>query len=776
MKKLLKKIIFSALAVASLSVCAFAENDIHADGEIPDEHNPVVAEAKDEEISIVIMGNSILGHGKAEGIGWYGEGWGMAASSVDKDYFHILQNKVYELGYTNVKWSTVSLATFERTLDERLDYNYENEIKSYVAPTIERANPDVVIFQIGENVSGKPTKDSYAHALTLLAQYCKSVNPDVEIIFCQPFWGGAAKVPGVKKAAIDTGFTYANLSQFNTADNMAIGLFEHSGVASHPGDKGMANIANEIFNQLEIVLNKKYVDKEKVEVKLDGQYMIFDVPAQIINGRTMVPVRAISEAFGAIVDWKEETQTVIIDYPTAYITMVLGENFFTKNGKKVELDVPAQTVNWRTLVPIRAISEALDCKVEWDEEKWTALIYKPEEIKGAAPKKIEGDKCNTISDSGFFSENANLDVVSDEGSVNKYITVKSKMGAAKSWTYIWGKMSFIAGMTYRIEAEVKLLDTDGAGNKVEKSAIGGCLQYEGQDHGTGTKEISVSDGWVKVVFEGKIPEEFTPNPDNDKFGIYVNPVGDVGACFAVDNISVVYLGEEPEETEDASEVTSEAVELTADMFVAGNGFSVKGKDGAELSAEDRKVTVTKTDAGVTVSHGGYYNDGKNWGGVALKDAQKLDGMSVTIKFDKVPEVEAGHDCWICVDFLKKPELFQVGNVAGNPGFMNLIRFSHQKWEIYNGMTSFAGIPGVETATDMFSVKSGDTITVSAKLVNGKYEFTYTKGDNSVAYLYDSEEFAKVFDNGKAHLVIGASCDATTKDAFQYTITNLSYAK
>ena len=40
----------------------------------------------------------------------------------------------------------------------------------------------------------------------------------------------------------------------------------------------------------------------------------------------------------------------------------------------------------------------------------------------------------------------------------------------------------------------------------------------------------------------------------------------------------------------------------------------------------------------------------------------------------------------------------------------------------------------------------------------------------------SEEFAKIFDDGKAHLVIGASCDATSKDAFQYTITNLSYAK
>ena len=117
MKKLLKKILFAALAVTTLSVCAVAEQDIHADGVIPDEHNPVVNEANNEEISIAVMGNSILGHGKAEGIGWYGEGWGMAASGPDKDYISQLKGYVKDMGFTNVKWSTVSLATLERTIN-----------------------------------------------------------------------------------------------------------------------------------------------------------------------------------------------------------------------------------------------------------------------------------------------------------------------------------------------------------------------------------------------------------------------------------------------------------------------------------------------------------------------------------------------------------------------------------------------------------------------------------------------------------------------------------
>ena len=126
MKNFFKKILFSALAVASLAFTAYA-----AEAEIPDEHLVTVTETKDEEISIVVVGNSILGHGKAESIGWYGEGWGMAASSADKDYFHILKNKVADMGFTNVKWSTVGVATLERTIDKRMDYAYASEIEQY---------------------------------------------------------------------------------------------------------------------------------------------------------------------------------------------------------------------------------------------------------------------------------------------------------------------------------------------------------------------------------------------------------------------------------------------------------------------------------------------------------------------------------------------------------------------------------------------------------------------------------------------------------------------
>lgn len=781
MKNLLKRILFATVALATLSVGSYA-NDIDKNGAIPDEHLVTVSDVNDTEISIVVVGNSILAHGKSESIGWYGEGWGMAASAADKDYFTILSNKVADSGFTNVKWSKIGFATFERLIDTRMDYDYQREIDQFLAPTVQRVIPDVVIFQIGENVSSSHTKDSYAHALVKMAEYCEKINPEVDIIFCKPFWGGNSKVPGVEIAAKKTGHTYADLSQFNNEENMAIGLFEHTGVARHPGDAGMKNIADEIYSQLSIILNKKYVNKEQVEVKLDGKYMTFDVPAQIINGRTMVPVRAISDAFDAEVGWDAATQTVSIKTDTADITIVLGESFFTKNGQKIALDVPAQSVNWRTLVPIRAISEVLDCDVDWDADNWTAIITKKVvEVKKALPKEILNDDCGNLRKYQYFSSNANLTVVEDDNSDNKYINVVSNQGASKTWTYIWANMDFIPGETYLIDFEVKLIDKDGAGNSVQDATVGACLHYSSKDNGTGVKAVNLSDGWKKLSFEAKVPDNTIPNPDDDRFGVYINPVNDIGASFSIDNINVrLKSGSVSDNSEEKQEANNngalEIANAKGDVFIAGNGFAVKGLDKAELSADNRVVTLKKSDSGITVSHGGYYTDGKNWGGIAAKVPQKLDGMKVTIKLDKVPVVEENHDCWVSVSFLNKPELFQVGNIPNNKGFINLIRFSKNTFEIYEGMTRWTGASTLISETNMYSLKSGDVISVSAKLVDGKYEFTYENGKNKATYRYDSDEFTKLFKDGKAHLVISASSNKSDKDAFVYTITEYTYNK
>ncbi len=103
----------------------------------------------------------------------------------------------------------------------------------------------------------------------------------------------------------------------------------------------------------------------------------YDVVPFTENGRTLVPVRFIAESFGANVGWDDATQTVSVDYLGRAIRMQIGSNIMTVNGEEHILDVPANTYNSRTLIPLRALSEALGKQVLWDDR---GLIVIDDEI------------------------------------------------------------------------------------------------------------------------------------------------------------------------------------------------------------------------------------------------------------------------------------------------------------------------------------------------------------------------------------------------------------
>lgn len=83
----------------------------------------------------------------------------------------------------------------------------------------------------------------------------------------------------------------------------------------------------------------------------------------IENNRTLVPVRFIAESLGANVNWDELSQKVTIALNSDIITVTINADYMYVNDKKVSLDVPAQTIEERTLIPLRAISKALDKKI-----------------------------------------------------------------------------------------------------------------------------------------------------------------------------------------------------------------------------------------------------------------------------------------------------------------------------------------------------------------------------------------------------------------------------
>ncbi len=114
--------------------------------------------------------------------------------------------------------------------------------------------------------------------------------------------------------------------------------------------------------------------KKEIKVVLNGENIEFDQPPIIIDGRTLVPLRAIFEAMGATVDWNDKTKTVTSRLNPTTIQLKIGNNILYKNDTAVALDVPAQLINGYTMVPARAIAEAFGADVDWEGNTQTVYI------------------------------------------------------------------------------------------------------------------------------------------------------------------------------------------------------------------------------------------------------------------------------------------------------------------------------------------------------------------------------------------------------------------
>ncbi len=156
-----------------------------------------------------------------------------------------------------------------------------------------------------------------------------------------------------------------------------------------------------------------------ITVVIDGKQIAFDVPPQIINDRTMVPLRAIFEALGATVDWDNDTQTVSSTKDNTTISLTINNATMYVNGTVVTLDSPACLINGRTLVPVRAISEAFGTKVDWiGNENIVSIITK--EIP------IEKITFNGTNDTVAVGESKELSVsIYPQNAANKILNWRS---------------------------------------------------------------------------------------------------------------------------------------------------------------------------------------------------------------------------------------------------------------------------------------------------------------------------------------------------------------
>jgi len=104
--------------------------------------------------------------------------------------------------------------------------------------------------------------------------------------------------------------------------------------------------------------------------------LVFDQPPIIENNRVLVPLRVIFEALRADVNWNRETQSVTAERDGTIVVLQIGNPVMTIDGESITLDAPPKIMNNRTLIPIRAVAEAFDADVTWDGANRVVTILK----------------------------------------------------------------------------------------------------------------------------------------------------------------------------------------------------------------------------------------------------------------------------------------------------------------------------------------------------------------------------------------------------------------
>ena len=116
---------------------------------------------------------------------------------------------------------------------------------------------------------------------------------------------------------------------------------------------------------------------KEISVFIDGLSVPFDVKPTIQDGRTLVPFRALSEALSVKVTWEDSTQTIRAVDNQRSISLQISNKLAYRDGNPVSLDTPPIIINGRTLVPLRFFSEAFGCQVAWDESTGSIKITSP---------------------------------------------------------------------------------------------------------------------------------------------------------------------------------------------------------------------------------------------------------------------------------------------------------------------------------------------------------------------------------------------------------------
>ncbi|MCL1805551.1 MAG: stalk domain-containing protein [Clostridiales bacterium] len=203
-----------------------------------------------------------------------------------------------------------------------------------------------------------------------------------------------------------------------------------------------------------------------IQVLIDGKAQTFDVPPQIINGRTMVPLRAIFEAMGATVQWNESTQTVTATKGDAVVVLTVGSVSPTVNGQVVPLDQPGAIVDGRTLAPLRFVGEAFGGTVDWSEATGTVTI-----LSGSAAAPPQAGASVSITDVMGRTVTLPKPAAKLVGTHNPTLNIAIILGGGGKYLVGFGNKNMAGGLYGYVYPEIDDVLQIGRGREINMESV-----------------------------------------------------------------------------------------------------------------------------------------------------------------------------------------------------------------------------------------------------------------------------------------------------------------
>ncbi|OWZ84957.1 hypothetical protein CDO51_00700 [Natranaerobius trueperi] len=117
-----------------------------------------------------------------------------------------------------------------------------------------------------------------------------------------------------------------------------------------------------------------YYDPYEIDVNVKGGHLTLDVPPVVDNGRTLIPIKALGDALGAQISYGGPDEPIKINKLHNEIQIYLDSNTSYLNGEPINLGTKPMIINERTMIPIREVAEVLGTKVYWNEDSRTVII------------------------------------------------------------------------------------------------------------------------------------------------------------------------------------------------------------------------------------------------------------------------------------------------------------------------------------------------------------------------------------------------------------------